>query len=195
MSFVAPEECRTERCVLRCLRPGDGAALQRAQVASARNNGRFLAWPDEDQTVQEAEAVARLSRASWLQNESFILGIWPTEGTELLGCVGLYLRGRAWSSRTAEVGLWISQDHLRQGLATEVLAAVLAWALSDWPFERLEWRCHARNQASIQLAERCGMQLEGTNRSVHCPVHGRRDERQYSMIRSAHGKAPVRGGC
>ena len=71
MSFAAPEEYRDGELLIRGLRPGDGAELNRATVASYEHLREFMEWARPDTTVEDSEGYVRLSRARWLAGEEW----------------------------------------------------------------------------------------------------------------------------
>jgi aminoglycoside 6'-N-acetyltransferase len=53
--------------------------------------------------------------------------------------------------------MWIRASEAGKGLGTAALEAMLRWGFSEWPWERLFWRCSALNHASAKVAEKAGM--------------------------------------
>jgi len=197
-SFVAPEQRVAEGFVLRCYRPGDGPKLCRAATASYEHLKTFMDWARPDQTEQESEQLARRFRAKWLLAEDFVIGIWTPDDAELLGGCGFHLREGALEQRNAEIGMWIAASRAGQGLGTRVLVELIDWGFTKWPWLRLTWRCDASNLASIRLAEKAGMRLEGTLKSHMVDRHGaRRDTACYAILKQDRGAAaapPPRAG-
>ena len=181
--FFAPVELVTPEFTVRAYRPGDGAALQRAVVSSYEHLRPWMPWASLEQTVAASERNARRFAASYLTHEDFVLGIWV--GDELAGGTGFHLRGGALDSGNAEIGMWISAAHAGGGLGTRVLAALLQWGFTAWPWQRLTWHCDARNHASRRVAEKNGLRLEGTMRGDALDVQGqRRDTLIFGMLRA-----------
>ncbi len=180
--FLAPLEYRAGDLLLRPYRPGDGPALQRAVVASYEHLRPWMPWAKADQSVEESEATARSLGGSYLTGENFTLGVW--RGDELLGGTGFHLRWGEISSGNAETGMWIGAAHASRGLGTRVLAMVLAWGFTAWPWQRLVWQCDTRNLASARVAEKNGLTREATFRSDSFDVDGnRRDTYLYAILR------------
>lgn len=161
--LVAPERCEGEGFVLRSYRPGDGPLLQEATNASFSHLVPWMPWASATQTVSEAERLAREFRGRWLLASDFTLAILDPAEEVLLGGCGFHLRDSSLALKAAEIGMWIRASAAGQGLGTRVLRALLTWGFGpDWGWERLTWRCDARNEASRRTAEKAGLCLEGT---------------------------------
>ena len=91
MSFAAPEEHRDGELLIRGLRPGDGAELNRATVASYEHLREFMEWARPDTTVEDSEGYVRLSRSRCLDGDECGLGVW--RGERLVSGCGFMLRG------------------------------------------------------------------------------------------------------
>lgn len=181
-TFIAPFEYRAGEILIRAYRAGDGPALQRAVVASYEHLRPWMLWARAEQSVEESEASCRRFVARYLLGEEFTLGVWI--GDELVGGTGYHLRWGPLASGNAETGMWISGAMAGRGLGTRVLAAMLAWGFSAWPWQRIVWQCDTRNLASARVAEKNGLRREGTFRSDTFDVSGkRRDTHLYAILR------------
>ena len=179
--FFAPDAFRSGELLLRAYRPGDGAALREATLASYAHLRPWMAWARTDYPPDEAEALCRRLAASDLLGEDFVIGV--RIGDELVGGTGFHLRGGggplAWS--VAEIGMWIREGYAGKGLGTRVLGAMLDWGFDGWGWERLVWKCDVRNAASGRVAEKCGLIREATLRSAMLDVAGARcDDHLYA---------------
>jgi len=180
--FFAPSEHTVDGMLIRAYRPGDGPALQRAAVASYDHLRPWMPWARAEQSVEQSEAICRAAAARYLLNEDFTLSVW-VDG-ELAGGTGYHLRHGGVDSGNAEIGMWISGAHAGKGLGSRLLAALLAWGFTAWPWQRLVWQCDTRNLASVRVAEKNGLVLEGTMRSDALDVAGRRrDTHLYAILR------------
>ncbi|NJN16665.1 MAG: GNAT family N-acetyltransferase [Oscillochloris sp.] len=182
--FLAPLSYTTSEFTLRAYEPGDGAELQRSVVASYEHLRPWMSWAKAEQSVAESEKICRRAAARYLLHEDFTLGIWI--GDELAGGTGYHLSQGPLSSCNAEIGMWISAARAGQGLGSRVLAALVDWAYSEWPWQRLVWRCDTRNHASMRVAEKHGFSLEGTFRRDMFDTAGeRRDTHVFARLRGA----------
>lgn len=182
--FVAPEQLEAPDFTLRSYLPGDGPALAEAVVFSYEHLRPWLSWVSEERHDEASEALVREFRASWLTNRDYVIGIWSPSGDRLLGGTGFHLRGRPLGDQVGEIGLWIRADAAGAGLGVAVLAAMLRWGFGAWPWERLEWRCDHRNDASRRTAEKAGMRYEGSLRGDKPEVgEGRRTTLVFGLTR------------
>ena len=184
-SYIAPERWVTLDFVVRCYHPGDGVLLSDAVNASYEHLTTFMPWAKPYQSVEESEAIVRRFRGRYLLNEDFVLGIFSADERRLLGGSGFHLREGGLSQRSAEIGMWIRAEVAGKGLGTAVLKALLTWGFTEWPWERLAWRCDGRNLASRRTAEKAGLVHEGILRQhLLMPDGSRRDTVLFAMLKA-----------
>ena len=182
--FIPPEIVETEAYTVRSYRPGDGELLSQALNASYEHLAPWMPWAKSHTSTAEAERTARIFRARYLTNQEFVLAILDSDQAQWLGSSGFHLREGPIQNRAAEIGMWIHASYAGQGLGTRMLCTILEWGFSAWPWERLSWRCSARNLASRRTAEKAGMVLEGTLRGRHRLDDGtREDDLAFSALR------------
>jgi RimJ/RimL family protein N-acetyltransferase len=180
--FFAPTSFKVEDLTLRCYAPGDGPALQAATVSSYEHLNPWMPWATTEQTVEEAEALARRFSANYLLNQDYVVAIVIDD--ELAGGTGFHLRGKPVTGQMAEIGMWVSAKYAGQGVGTRVLDAMLRWGFSEWPWNRLTWHCDTRNHRSRRVAEKNGLILEGTLRQDSLDSSGEwRDTHLFSILR------------
>ncbi|MFZ9387684.1 MAG: GNAT family N-acetyltransferase [Chitinophagaceae bacterium] len=87
---------------------------------------------------------------------------------------------------SAQLGYtWYGREFQRTGLNRHCKLLLLTYAFETWELERLEFRAHAGNQASIRAMEAIGCVMEGTLRSHMPTVDGsRRDSVVLSILKS-----------
>ena len=184
-AFIAPERYVTPAFVLRSYLPGDGDLLAEAVNGSYEHLAPFMVWAKPHQSVEESEITVRRFRARYLLNDDFVLGIFSSDERQLLGGSGFHLREGGLPQRAAEIGMWIRADAAGKGLGTAVLRALLTWGFTEWPWERLAWRCDGRNLASRRTAEKAGLTHEGVLRQHLLLADGsRRDTYLYAMLKA-----------
>jgi RimJ/RimL family protein N-acetyltransferase len=87
-----------------------------------------------------------------------------------------------WETRSAEIGYGVRADRRGQGYATEALAGVARWALTDGRLQRVWLSTIAENVASQRVAEKAGFRLEGTLRRAGLEDDGLHDLMIYSLL-------------
>lgn len=80
-----------------------------------------------------------------------------------VGGVGIRLR-EGFQRKTAELGYWLGEPFWGQGIATEVVAAVVPYAMDRFGLVRLESPVFAWNLASMRVLEKCGFNKEAVLR-------------------------------
>ena len=181
-TFVAPRSFSSDGMTVRAYQPGDGPELCVATISSYEHLRPWMVWATAEDSVEAAEVRSRRFAARYLLNEEFVLGIWV--GDQLAGGTGFHLRNEPLALQSAEIGMWIRGSYAGQGLGTRVLHAMLKWGFEDWGWRRLCWHCDTRNLASVSVARKNGLLLEGTLRSDALDVAGqRRDTFIFSMLR------------
>ncbi len=183
-NWIPPERFETERLVIRSWREGDGAALCEGVTSSHEHLAPWMPWSKPDQSVEESERIVRAARGRWLLKTDFTLAFFSRDETSVLGGSGFHLREGLLESARAEIGMWIRSSEAGTGLGTEALRGLLDWGFTDWHWQRLSWRCDPRNQASVRVAEKVGLNLEGTQRAREEGVDGSpRDVAWYARLR------------
>jgi RimJ/RimL family protein N-acetyltransferase len=180
---TAPYRIETDRLVIRCYEPADGAALKEAVDASIEHLRPWMPWIRfEPQTVEERIEYCRTSRADFDGDESYTYGIFARDESRLLGGSGLHARG---GPASLEVGYWIRSDSLRQGIATEVAAVLTRAAFEVCGVERVDVQIDPENDRSAGVPRKLGFTLEGTlRRRLEPKQHGgrRRDSMLFTMV-------------
>lgn len=183
--LFAPDRFATDRFVLRSYFPGDGPLLAEATNSSYEHLRVFMDWAQPHQSDRAAEQLVRTFRGRYLLAEDFVLGIFTLDEAQLLGGTGYHLREGPLSGGNAEVGMWIRASAAGRGLGTAVLRALVEWGFSEWPWQRLAWRCSHRNVASQRTAEKAGLQHEGVLRRRLRRADGSHDDEVcYGILKS-----------
>jgi RimJ/RimL family protein N-acetyltransferase len=87
-----------------------------------------------------------------------------------------------WEIRAAEFGYGVRSDERGKGYATEALAAVARWALSDGTMQRTWLTANTDNVASVRVAEKAGFRREGTLRRANREEDGIHDLAVFSLL-------------
>ena len=145
----------TARLTLRCLAPGDTPSLSRAIAESLEHLEPWLTWTvHEPLPFEERLTWVRTQRGHFDLGSDYCYGAFHKQTGELCG-MGL-LRLSPSSVDEREVGYWIHAAHLRQGLCTELVSALVRVAFEIDALDALEIRAFPHNVASTRVAEKLG---------------------------------------
>jgi RimJ/RimL family protein N-acetyltransferase len=162
MSYlVAPARYEAQGFVVRQYDVNDGPLLTEAVNESYEHLRTWMPWAKPDQQLDESNMLVRQFLARTLLAEDFVIGVFAEDETRLLGGSGFHMREGSVASGSAEIGMWIRASEAHRGLGVRVLGAMLRWGFTAWPWQRLAWRCDQRNVASMRVAEKNKMRLEG----------------------------------
>ena len=152
----------TERLVLRCWHPRDAGLLQNAIIGSLEHLREWMPWAHNEPTSIEAR-IKRLrhNRALFDLDKDYCYGVFNKDETAVLGGSGLHTRV---GDNAREIGYWIHADHINQGLATEVSAALTRVAFEIDGLDRVEIHCSPQNAASASIPRKLGFVHEATLR-------------------------------
>jgi len=92
---------------------------------------------------------------------------------------------------TAEVGYILLPEYWKNGYASEILHALLAFGFNDLHLHRVYGKCDELNLASAHVMEKCGLQYEGTLREHVWLRDHWRSTRYYGMLAGEY-TAPAR---
>lgn len=151
---------RTDRLVLRALRPGDATAL--AAYRDDPDVARYQDWELPYGGVEQAMAlIDRQAVLPWPAP-----GEWAQVGVErdgrLVGDVGV---GWAADGVRATIGFSLATADQGQGIGTEAVGAIVDRLFGEG-VRRITATLDPANQASMRLLERLGFRYEGCNRGA-----------------------------
>ncbi len=168
-----PDTLETERLILRCARPGDGSAVFAAvqdTLDDLRAWPASLPWAQFEPSLDAFEAFCRTSHADYLLRKNLQLLMFLKENNVYIGGNGLH--SIDWSVPKFEIGYWCRRQYQGQGLVTEAVRAVTAFAFDTLGAQRVVSLSDARNQPSRAVAERAGYALEGVLKNDRRTPHG-----------------------
>lgn len=187
-----PERIETDRLILRCPQPGDGAAVNAAVRDSIDDLRPSMPWAQTAPTLDESEALARRDQARFRLRTDLVMLIFErgADGGEgrLLGSSGLHRID--WEVRTFAIGYWRRSGAQGRGIVTETVTALARMAFDQLDARRVEIRMDATNERSWRVAERAGFTLEGVLRQDSLTPQGvARDTRVYAKVRGVEEPA------
>ncbi|MFG1927891.1 GNAT family N-acetyltransferase [Cryptosporangium sp. NPDC048952] len=161
---------------------GDGAELRPldpwlseellANIDRGRESiGRWIRLADAVTDSASAKAFLQDYAFKAAEDTGRIWGIW-LDG-KLVG--GVLFRILDVPRGYAEAGCWLEPAATGKGLVTRAATTIIDWAILERGIHRVEWQASSGNTASIAVAKRLGMQLDGVLRE-HYLFRGRRDD-------------------
>ena len=167
---------------IRAYEPDDAEALCEAARESVEAVFRWLPWCHPGYSMSDAIEWTRSRAARAADGTEHSFAIVGADGRFLGGC-GLNQINLV--HRFANLGYWVRTSATRQGVATEAVRQVAAFAFARTDLLRLEIVCAVGNDASQRVAERAGAVREGVLRH-RLLVHGQPvDAVMYSLVRGA----------
>ena len=157
MAHPLPRRVPSGRLEIRTWRDEDAPALVAAVTASLDHLRPWMPWiAQEPSTVEDRLALF----AAW--EKARRAGTDVTYGVFLDGRVvgGTGLHGRI-GRGGLEIGYWVTAEHTRQGIATEVARALTGVALGRSDVERVEIHHDQDNVASAGVPRALGYELVG----------------------------------
>ncbi|PPA68891.1 GNAT family N-acetyltransferase [Jeotgalibacillus proteolyticus] len=121
------------------------------------------------------------SQAQHKLGKEYSWGIFMADTHEMIGSISIYsIRRLPFSS--AYIGYSLDKSKTMQGYGTEAVTAALRFAFRDFGLHRMEALVSPRNEASVKVLEKVGMQREGRLRK-NLFINGVwEDHYLYSMI-------------
>jgi RimJ/RimL family protein N-acetyltransferase len=187
-----PYRIATERLVVRCWDPRDAPLLKDAIDSSLEHLRAWMPWAHEEpQPLSKKVALLRRFRGSFDLGQDFVYGIFTRDESEVVGGTGLHTR--LGDGDAFEIGYWIRADRVRQGLATETVAALVRVAFEVCGVDRLEIHVDPANTASLEVPRKVGFREEAVLRR-RLPTHDgsdRRDQVVFSLFAGELEGAPA----
>lgn len=160
-----PEHFKTERLLIRAPHWGDGQFVNEAIRESVNEMRPWLPFVKNLPSIDDSEAYVRKARLNFLERTDLVLHIFEKNTGQFVGSSGLHRFD--WYVRKFEIGYWLRTSRTGEGLMTEAVKGIVAFAIAELEANRLEIRCDTRNNASIAVAKKAGFTLEGTLRNVN----------------------------
>ncbi len=176
--FAQLPRLETERLVLRPVTYDDVPAIH--EYCSDPDVARYTAWrPHESLLVTQAYVGA--VQDQYRRDEPSPWGVEHREQRSLIGTCGFVARTP--EHHRAEIGYTLARSYWGQGLMTEAVHAVIAYAFTNLDVNRIEAICDAENLASARVLEKSGLTFEGILRD-YLLIKGRyRNVRMYAAVR------------
>ena len=160
--FSPAYRIHTRRLVVRCWNPEDAPLLKAAVDASLEHLRPWMPWAKNEPTNLQAKInLLRRFRGGFDLGQDFVYGILSRDESQVLDGSGLHTRV---GEGALEIGYWIHVDHINQGFATEVAAALTKVAFEINGVDRVEIHCDLDNVRSASVPRKLGFTHEATLR-------------------------------
>jgi len=177
-----PSEIRTERLVIRALRPEDAQGLFESIDTSRESLSPWLGFVDATESVIDSRETVAQFIASWALRTDLPFGVFDAASGQHIGSTGLHRMD--WKLRSFEIGYWLRTSAVGHGYMTETVQALTCMAFDALDARRVEIRLDPSNLRSKAIPERLGFQHEGTLRSSLIDHHGEvRSTSIYALVR------------
>jgi ribosomal-protein-serine acetyltransferase len=150
-----PTIVETERLTLRCWTADDAPAINTAIVASTEQLRPWMPWiAFEPKSIADRRELIETWERERVEGGDTVYGIFL--GGVAVGGTGLHRRR---GPGVLEIGYWVHADHVGQGYATEVAAALTDTAFSCTDIDRVEIHHDAGNVASGRVPAKLGFTM------------------------------------
>jgi ribosomal-protein-alanine N-acetyltransferase len=182
-AFIQFPVLTTERLVLRQLQMNDAEAL----FAIKSNFEVTKHYGQEAKTLDETRAWMQKLHEGYVERQNIAWCVTRKDDDTLIGGIALWNLDAGYHH--GEIGYELNPAYEKQGIMTEALAAVLAFAFNDFGLHRLEATPFADNPPSVALLARLGFRLEGTLRERYFFRDHYKDQHYYGLLRDEWLKA------
>jgi ribosomal-protein-alanine N-acetyltransferase len=173
---LLPDEIVTKRLRLRPYRFSDVPEMY--AYVQEPDGSRFLEGSEDPLTEKQTEAI--IARHILVDKEE--RNVWAITIDDIpIGAITInFSKGR----RIAEIGYHVKKAVWGQGYTSEAAKAIVDTAFANCAdLQRIQANIHPENVGSIRVAERAGMEFEGTLRSYSYVAGKPADEAVYSVLR------------
>ena len=157
----------SEGLYLRSFNIDDTEMLMACMQVNIDHLQKWIPWVNPQSHIGQVQEFIHQQMQALEHQEGMMLGIFL--GEELIGMAGLQDWDHAVSM--AELGFWLSKEHLRKGLMSKVLERLVQFGFLDMQLQRITATFPIANVGAHKLLERSGFKLEGVLRH-HMLHHG-----------------------
>jgi RimJ/RimL family protein N-acetyltransferase len=164
--------------VLREFQQGDQKSLiEHISDPVIARNTLFIPYP---YTMKHANEWIKHCRAYYQAKEGEAYPLAITIDDKVVGSVGIHKLKRG---HKAEIGYWLGREYWGQGIMTDAVKRVTAFAFTKWKLHRLYADVFPSNKASARVLENAGYTYEGTLRKDVIKKGKYLDHRVYAKVR------------
>jgi RimJ/RimL family protein N-acetyltransferase len=178
---------KTARLALAPLDVTDARDFFRAVDVSRTHLGAWLEWVEGCAAPSDAHRRCAASADDWDAARAVRFAVREGSTLAFLGVVGLEALMPAHDC--GDLVVWLRNDSLRQGVATEAAAALLIFAFRRAGLHRVRAFAGTTNAGALGMLRRLGFHFEAVVRSVHPGGGHWTDEWQHALL----ARDPVSG--
>lgn len=165
-----PEEICSDRTVVRCYRPGDGAGMFEAIDESREHILPWMPWGAMHGAPADSERYVRNCGGLWTLRQDLPMGMFDKATGRFIGGCGFHRID--WNVRSFEIGYWVRKSAQGMGYVTDAVRLQTGYAFDNLNANRVLIRCSTKNFRSEAVARRAGYIHEGTLRNSFRDVDG-----------------------
>jgi len=170
---------RTDRLVIRAMRPSDGEALwvRRNDPEVSRYQDWSTPFPREhaDELARDCAVMEGPQIDNWWMAVIELVG-----SGETVGDLAVHVEN---DGHTAEIGYTLASNHWQKGYAVEATEALVEYLFDTLGVDRVFGMLHPDNRPSAVVLERVGMLFEGHTRMSYWLDGEGSDDWVYGMLR------------
>lgn len=149
----------------------------------------FMTWgPNSEAQTQEFLNLA-ISRSKQANPTVIDFAVLLRETDQILGAITVRLSG--FKSSIGEIGYCFSRTSWGQGIATEAVAAVVAFGFNELMLEKIWASSDPQNIGSIRVLQKTGLTQEGHLRKYIYAKGYWRDALLFGLVREDYNKATL----
>lgn len=177
-------EIKTERLLLRTMRPQDAAAYYacRSLPAVRRYQGCPASLAEARRRMKTCAALKPNTPRTWYQ-----FAIIEKADGAYAGDIAVHFT----DGRQAELAYTVAPKFQRRGYATEAAGAVLAWLFGKLRLHRVSCSADPRNKASLGVMRRLGMRKEAHFKKSFWTGKEWTDDVVCAVLRETGKRSPV----
>ncbi len=148
---------------IRKFKESDTREFQEAVLESVEHLSVWLPWCTPDYSIEDATDWVTSAADAWEAGTDYRFVIEDAKTLKILGCVGI--NQVVPQHKVGNLGYWVKKSALKQGVCTQAVREVAAFAFDTLGFKRLEVHILTDNNASNAVASKLGGEFEGVFRN------------------------------
>ncbi len=168
-----------EKIKLKLLMPQDSKDFFQLMEKNKSHLAHFMPRMRENNSIESTTKVIQIFLKQVSDNNGFRAGILYED--TLVGIIGFkYID---WINFKTEIMYWVDKDYLGKGITTQCVKKLMDIAFNEYKLNKVIIKSSVDNKASIRIAEKCGLILEGTCKSDELLLDGYTDICYYGITK------------